>query len=189
MEDETVVTTLAPEVPEIITTTESEDLETTTTELEDFTTAHPHTIPLPWAFSELLPFTEHVVKNVTVVSTILEGQNVKRWSQNSGMAGAPFSVILAKPHLPPTEEKLPLVVLLHDGPHEQSTQEFSLTANTLLEMGMAVLLVNYRGSTGLGDASLQSIISNILLVTKNTHLFNFSPENMKNMKLSIVRHK
>ena len=93
----------------------------------------------------------------------MEGQNVKRWSQNSGMAGDPFNVILAKPQIA-LEEKLPLVVLLHDGPHEQSTQDFCLTANTFLEMGMAVLLVNYRGSIGMGDASLESIISNILLV-------------------------
>ena len=163
MENEEIVTTIPPFT---ITTTEMEEMETTTEMPEDSTTLHPHATPLPWAYAELTPFTGlHIEKNHTIISTTMEGQNVKRWSQNSGMAGDPFNVILAKPHLASEAgEKLPLVVLLHDGPHEQSTQDFCLTANTFLEMGMAVLLVNYRGSIGMGDASLESIISNILLV-------------------------
>ena len=58
----------------------------------------------------------------------------------------------------------PLVVWIHDGPHEQFIADFNIQLNTLLKMDVAVLAINHRGSTGMGDATLESIITNIGLV-------------------------
>lgn len=64
---------------------------------------------------------------------------------------------------PPTTafEKVPLVVDIHDGPEQLSTTCFKHRANTFLELGYAVLMVNYRGSLGNGDAIQQSILGHV----------------------------
>ena len=72
---------------------------------------------------------------------ILEGQNVKRWSHTQPEK---FNAIFAQPKFLEMEKKQPLIVFLHDGPHEKFCQSFNLAANTLLKMGMAVLMINYR---------------------------------------------
>ncbi len=53
--------------------------------------------------------------------------------------------------------KLPLVVYPHGGPHSVSLHSFSLGAAALLKLGFAVLYVNYRGSIGYGQASLEKL--------------------------------
>ena len=63
--------------------------------------------------------------------------------------------------MPTTNPVDSLVVFLHGGPHKQFTACFDIHVNAYLEMNMAVLMVNQRGSTGMGDTSLESIISNI----------------------------
>ena len=69
----------------------------------------------------------------------------------------------------------PLVVLLHDGPHKTFCRSFNLVSNTLLKMGASVLMINYRGSTGMGDSSLESIIGHIGEVPN--HFIYFLTEN------------
>lgn len=54
-----------------------------------------------------------------------------------------------------------LVVFPHGGPHTSSVSGFSVAATALLARGFAVLYVNYRGSTGLGQASLNSLLGNV----------------------------
>ncbi|KAI5716301.1 hypothetical protein M8J76_004216 [Diaphorina citri] len=49
----------------------------------------------------------------------------------------------------------PLVVLPHGGPHSSYTNSYSLGAAFFAQVGYAVLLINYRGSTGAGDASVR----------------------------------
>ncbi len=49
-------------------------------------------------------------------------------------------------------EKLPLVVLPHDGPNTRDKWEFSFLRTFLANRGYAVLQMNYRGSTGYGQA-------------------------------------
>ena len=56
------------------------------------------------------------------------------------------------------ENLLPLVVMIHDGPHEISTTCYSTKINSFLGMNMAVLSINYRGSIGTGDKNLESIM-------------------------------
>ncbi|HET7809454.1 MAG TPA: prolyl oligopeptidase family serine peptidase [Steroidobacteraceae bacterium] len=49
-------------------------------------------------------------------------------------------------------EKLPLVVLPHDGPDSRDTWQFSYLRTFLANRGYAVLQVNFRGSSGFGQA-------------------------------------
>ena len=59
---------------------------------------------------------------------------------------------------PKHQENVPLIVIIHDGPHEQSTTSYSKQINFFLSMNMAVLSINYMGSTGMGDKNLESIM-------------------------------
>ena len=90
---------------------------------------------------------------------------MKRWSHAEPEH---FNVIFAQPkpssvqdHQDHGQDQQPLVVLLHDGPHKTFCRSFNLVSNTLLKMGASVLMINYRGSTGMGDSSLESIIGHI----------------------------
>ncbi|HET7811843.1 MAG TPA: S9 family peptidase, partial [Steroidobacteraceae bacterium] len=47
-------------------------------------------------------------------------------------------------------KKLPLVLLVHGGPHARDTFQFDWWSSFLASRGYAVLQVNYRGSTGYG---------------------------------------
>ena len=71
------------------------------------------------------------------------------------------AIYVAPKHL----ENLPLIVMIHDGPHEQSTTSYSKQINFFLSMNMAVLSINYMGSTGMGDKNLESIMGFVSQVT------------------------
>uniref|UniRef100_A0A3Q1GB68 Acylamino-acid-releasing enzyme n=1 Tax=Acanthochromis polyacanthus TaxID=80966 RepID=A0A3Q1GB68_9TELE len=47
------------------------------------------------------------------------------------------------------------------GPHSQSPAEWNFTTAGLVKLGLAVLMVNYRGSTGFGQDSILSLIGQI----------------------------
>eukprot|EP00742_Colponemidia_sp_Colp-10_P005480 GILJ01005855.1.p1 GENE.GILJ01005855.1~~GILJ01005855.1.p1 ORF type:complete len:790 (-),score=131.91 GILJ01005855.1:155-2479(-) len=53
---------------------------------------------------------------------------------------------------------LPLLVFIHGGPHGAFTGEYQLSAALLCLQGYSILLVNYRGSTGFGQASLECLV-------------------------------
>ena len=163
--EEIITTTLIPTTT-INTSTEPEEEDdiTTTTEIPTTTTTlHPHAIPLPFAFAPLHPLTEHENPvNVTVERYVLEGHNVKPWTHSEPEN---FNIIFAQPSsFNANDRPRPLVTLLHDGPHEQLSGRFNIPMNVFLNMDMAVLVINYRGSTGMGDTSLESIIGKIGMV-------------------------
>jgi dipeptidyl aminopeptidase/acylaminoacyl peptidase len=56
--------------------------------------------------------------------------------------------------LPDVEDRrnLPLVLLVHGGPHAQDKMEFDWWSSFLASRGYAVLQANFRGSTGYGEA-------------------------------------
>ncbi|KAH7388425.1 hypothetical protein KP509_16G074800 [Ceratopteris richardii] len=54
-------------------------------------------------------------------------------------------------------EKGPLVVVVHGGPHSVYTTSFSKAYAFLVGLGLNLLLVNYRGSLGFGEETLQSL--------------------------------
>lgn len=80
---------------------------------------------------------------------------------NRHYSGLDFSSVLVKPSRPLNEAKLPLVVFIHGGPHSQFPAEWNCTTAGLAKLGLAVLLVNYRGSTGFGQDSILSLIGQI----------------------------
>ncbi|KAJ2939167.1 hypothetical protein O0L34_g4697 [Tuta absoluta] len=51
-------------------------------------------------------------------------------------------------------KKLPLIVWPHGGPHAQFTNCFAMEAGLFTMLGFASVLINYRGSTGNGEASV-----------------------------------
>src|ERR1019366_6517644 len=51
----------------------------------------------------------------------------------------------------------PLIVELHGGPHGQQGPEFNSKAQVFAAHGYAVLMVNYRGSTGYGQKFADAI--------------------------------
>ena len=163
-EEEIITTTLIPTTTS--TETEEEDDLTTTTITEiptTTTTLHPHAIPLPFAFAPLHPLTEHENPiNVTVERYMLKGHDVKPWTHSEP---EDFNIIFAQPSSITNDKPRPLVTLLHDGPHEQLSGRFNMPMNVFLNMDMAVLLINYRGSIGMGDKSLESIIGKIGMVS------------------------
>jgi len=73
-------------------------------------------------------------------------------------ASPPIQAILFLPRL--AEGKVPLVVVPHGGPHGCSTTAF-IPGFALLATRYAVLLPNYRGSTGFGQGPLTSLLGHI----------------------------
>ncbi|KAM3617790.1 uncharacterized protein V6R79_011295 [Siganus canaliculatus] len=80
---------------------------------------------------------------------------------NTLYSGLDFGAVLVKPSRHLHEAKIPLVVFIHGGPHSQSPAEWNSTTAGLVKLGFAVLMVNYRGSTGFGQDSIMSLIGQI----------------------------
>ena len=65
--------------------------------------------------------------------------------------GTRIPAYLTLPNVP-DPRNLPLVLLVHGGPHGRDTMDFDWWAAFLVSRGYAVLQPNFRGSTGYGDA-------------------------------------
>lgn len=67
--------------------------------------------------------------------------------------------LLVKPPGFDPQKKYPLLVLMHGGPHSQWKDEFGFRWNyhLLAQPGYVVLMTNYSGSTGFGEAFARSI--------------------------------
>ncbi|XP_050543366.1 acylamino-acid-releasing enzyme-like isoform X1 [Daktulosphaira vitifoliae] len=61
----------------------------------------------------------------------------------------------------PKNSKCPLIVWPHGGPHSQSVDSYIADAAFFVQIGFAVLFVNYRGSTGLGQDYVESLLGHI----------------------------
>ncbi|XP_048347646.1 acylamino-acid-releasing enzyme-like isoform X2 [Sphaerodactylus townsendi] len=73
-----------------------------------------------------------------------------------------FEALLLRPHGSQQEGKdFPLIVSPHSGPHAVSEACWRSTMACLCRLGFAVLMVNYRGSLGFGQASIDSLISHV----------------------------
>nr|KAF6310074.1 acylaminoacyl-peptide hydrolase [Myotis myotis] len=80
--------------------------------------------------------------------------------ENVQYAGLDFEAILLQPSNPPDKTQVPMVVMPHGGPHSSFVTAWMLFPAMLCKMGFAVLLVNYRGSTGFGQDSILSLPGN-----------------------------
>ncbi|XP_077846767.1 acylamino-acid-releasing enzyme isoform X1 [Macaca mulatta] len=81
--------------------------------------------------------------------------------ENVQYAGLDFEAILLQPCNPPDKTQVPMVVMPHGGPHSSFVTAWMLFPAMLCKMGFAVLLVNYRGSTGFGQDSILSLPGNV----------------------------
>ncbi|XP_058498726.1 S9 family peptidase isoform X2 [Solea solea] len=80
---------------------------------------------------------------------------------NIHYSGLDFGAVLVKPSCSLHVSSVPLVVFIHGGPHSQFPAEWNCTTAGLTKLGFAVLMVNYRGSTGYGQDSILSLIGQI----------------------------
>ncbi|XP_072537680.1 acylamino-acid-releasing enzyme isoform X2 [Salminus brasiliensis] len=81
--------------------------------------------------------------------------------ENHQFSGLTFGAVLLKPASSSKGVKFPLVVFIHGGPHSHFAAEWNVTAAALTKLGYAVLMVNYRGSTGFGQDSVDSLLGNV----------------------------
>uniref|UniRef100_A0A674C2U4 acylaminoacyl-peptidase n=1 Tax=Salmo trutta TaxID=8032 RepID=A0A674C2U4_SALTR len=81
--------------------------------------------------------------------------------ENPEYSGLDFGALLVTSNHLPSRTKVPLVVFVHGGPHSQFFAEWNVTTAVLVKLGFAVLMVNYRGSTGFGQDSILSLAGNI----------------------------
>ncbi|XP_074458369.1 acylamino-acid-releasing enzyme-like isoform X4 [Larus michahellis] len=70
-----------------------------------------------------------------------------------------FEALLLSP--PDGKAPHPLVVCPHGGPHAVFDARWRPSMAALCQLGFAVLLVNYRGSLGFGQASISSLLSRV----------------------------
>jgi dipeptidyl aminopeptidase/acylaminoacyl peptidase len=71
--------------------------------------------------------------------------------------GTPIEAFLTKPLAIQSGSKSPLIVMIHGGPHGQQGPAFNSKAQIYAGQGWASLMVNYRGSTGYGQALADKI--------------------------------
>jgi len=84
-----------------------------------------------------------------------DGSPIKFGSFYVGPKGSPKNSKAPKP------DNLPLIILLHGGPHSVKLDTFMAEVIYFLSLGYAFLTVNYRGSLGYGQNSVQSLLGNI----------------------------
>jgi acylaminoacyl-peptidase len=93
------------------------------------------------------------------VSMVTEGVTWKVLSFTPDPGSVPYEAILVNPRPSPT--KPPLAVYPHGGPHGVIPADFLVWPVCLASLGTAVLLVNYRGSTGYGQDSIDCLLGKI----------------------------
>ncbi|XP_013772047.1 acylamino-acid-releasing enzyme-like [Limulus polyphemus] len=84
-------------------------------------------------------------------------------TENSEFLGIEYEAVLVKPKKG-GDEKIhshPLIVWPHGGPHSLITPGYALYPIVFAKLGFASLLVNFRGSLGFGEHSINSLLGNI----------------------------
>ena len=71
--------------------------------------------------------------------------------------GTQVEEFLTRPTAMPSGGKVPLIVMIHGGPHGEQGPAFNAKAQVYAAHGIAVLMVNYRGSTGYGQKFADAI--------------------------------
>eukprot|EP00191_Tetraselmis_sp_GSL018_P007403 CAMPEP_0177612022 /NCGR_PEP_ID=MMETSP0419_2-20121207/20928_1 /TAXON_ID=582737 /ORGANISM="Tetraselmis sp., Strain GSL018" /LENGTH=750 /DNA_ID=CAMNT_0019108041 /DNA_START=128 /DNA_END=2378 /DNA_ORIENTATION=- len=72
----------------------------------------------------------------------------------SGLTDLPFETLVVRPRV---EGPTPAVLMPHGGPHHAFPAAYMMPVAFLASCGYAVLLVNFRGSTGYGEDCVQSL--------------------------------
>ncbi|XP_059080584.1 acylamino-acid-releasing enzyme-like isoform X2 [Tigriopus californicus] len=148
-----------------LTTTTETASSTTPTPIETTTamstTPNPQAIPLRLArvhFEDLSPSSNLAYKVESMTYDEPDYQARQRWIPRGEKDMSFFN---AHYTAPTNGNNFPLLVFIHGGPHNIWTRAYSPTYEFALSLGMAVLVVNYRGSLGMGDETLSAIMGNI----------------------------
>ncbi|NXV73330.1 APEH enzyme, partial [Atlantisia rogersi] len=110
-------------------------------------------LPLSWVPVEDAPVVPGVTWKTLTVRPSCNGQSPTALSTQD------FEALL----LSPTDGVAPhpLIVCPHGGPHAVFDARWRPSMAALCRLGFAVLLVNYRGSLGFGQASISSLLSRV----------------------------
>ena len=71
--------------------------------------------------------------------------------------GLQVEAFITRPAAPPAGSRVPMIVMIHGGPHGQQGPAFNSKAQIYAGKGWAALMVNYRGSTGYGQKHADAI--------------------------------
>lgn len=85
----------------------------------------------------------------------------REFDSTTDEASTAFQVLILLPTLKEEGKKTALAVFPHGGPHTASVAGYSVATSALLALGFAILFVNYRGSTGLGQSSLETLLGRV----------------------------
>ncbi|OPJ80759.1 hypothetical protein AV530_004188 [Patagioenas fasciata monilis] len=110
-------------------------------------------LPLCWVPVEDAPTVPGVTWKTLTVQPPCNGQSPTAHSTQA------FEALLLSP--PESMAPHPLVVCPHGGPHAVFDARWRPSMAALCQLGFAVLLVNYRGSLGFGQASITSLLSRV----------------------------
>ncbi|XP_074406173.1 acylamino-acid-releasing enzyme isoform X2 [Zonotrichia albicollis] len=110
-------------------------------------------LPLSWVPVEDTPTVPGVTWKTLTIQPPCSGQGPDAQDTQA------FEALLLSPSdgTPPH----PLVVCPHGGPHAVFDARWRPSMAALCQLGFAVLLVNYRGSLGFGQASISSLLSRV----------------------------
>ncbi|XP_064931106.1 acylamino-acid-releasing enzyme-like isoform X2 [Columba livia] len=110
-------------------------------------------LPLCWVPVEDAPTVPGVTWKTLTVQPPCNGQSRTAHSTQT------FEALLLSP--PNSMAPHPLVVCPHGGPHAVFDARWRPSMAALCQLGFAMLLVNYRGSLGFGQASITSLLSRV----------------------------
>ncbi|KAM9272167.1 acylamino-acid-releasing enzyme [Cariama cristata] len=110
-------------------------------------------LPLCWVPVEDTPTVPGVTWKTLTVQPPRSGQSPAMHGTQA------FEALLLSP--PDGTALHPLIVCPHGGPHAVFDARWRPSMAALCQLGFAVLLVNYRGSLGFGQASISSLLSRV----------------------------
>lgn len=111
--------------------------------------------PSSWSWSRLvLPDTEALPPPVALPLNQFESK-ILQLTPSVGPTDIPFEAFMIRRK--DLAGKLPTVLTPHGGPHTCYPNQYFMPISFLVASGYCVVLVNYRGSTGFGESSIQSL--------------------------------
>ncbi|CAG8720772.1 19843_t:CDS:10, partial [Cetraspora pellucida] len=109
--------------------------------------------------------------NLIVDWTVIDQPDVEKvaptlakstWSILQPFENNPYlELIVHRPKEVPLDKKPPLIIIPHGGPHSVYVASINLTISTLVSLGYFIVEVNYTGSVGFGQDSVDALIGNI----------------------------
>lgn len=116
--------------------------------------------PGAWCWSHLpLPGSTEAVPQQVREQLERVGVEVMRLQPSVGSRDVPFEAVVL--HRTDKPGPRPTILFPHGGPHSAYAAQFFMPLSFMVSLGYTVVLLNYRGSTGFGEASIQSLPGHI----------------------------